>query len=128
VGYLIDIALGTCGSLLAAEIWSHADPLSRRLIRRAVLRVPEQERARREEEWLAHLEETPGAFRKLFHAIGCWSGAPAVGRAVAGRVQQRARTASATMFTMFTMKLRLPVAGTAVPAAGHGCLGLSAAR
>jgi hypothetical protein len=110
VGYLGEIALGACGSLLAAEVWAHADPLSRWLIRRAVLRIPEEQRARLEEEWLAHLEETPGAVRKLLHAIGCWSGAPAVGRAVAGRIQQRARMTSTKMFTMFTMRLRLPVA------------------
>jgi hypothetical protein len=92
VGYLIDVAIGAAGSLLAAEIWSHAEPLARWLVRRAVRRLPEAQRERRQEEWLAHLEETPGAVRKLLHGVGCWSGAPAVGRAVAGRVRQRART------------------------------------
>ena len=29
MGYLIDVAIGAAGSLLAAEIWSHAEPLAR---------------------------------------------------------------------------------------------------
>jgi hypothetical protein len=104
MGYLIDITLGACGSLVAAEIWSHADPLSRWLIRRAVLSLPEAQRARREEEWLAHLEETPGAVRKLLHAVGCWSGAPAVGYAAVGQVRQSAGALSAVFKSGLTVK------------------------
>src|SRR5260370_42159638 len=94
MGYLIDIVVGTAGSLLAAEIYCRADPVSRGWIRRAVARLPAEQRALREEEWFAHLQETPGAVGKLLHGIGCWSGAPAVARAAGVRVQQ-ARSASA---------------------------------
>jgi len=103
---LNDIALGACASFLAAEIWAHADPISRWFIQRAVLRLPENERARRNEEWLAHLDDTPGALRKLFHAIGCWSGAPAVGRAAVGHVQ---RGASAALAVIVRERLGRPV-------------------
>ena len=92
MGYLIDIGVGACSSFLAAEIWSHADPLARLLIRRAVSRLPEPERDRRQEEWLAHLDETPGAIRKLLHGIGCWLGAPAVGRVHAHGARQQVGT------------------------------------
>jgi hypothetical protein len=105
VGYVSDIILGAGGSLVAAELWAHADPLSRFFIRRATFHLPVEQRARREEEWLAHLDETPGAVRKLMHAIGCWAAAPAVGRAGANRVGQRARMVPGPMLTMFKMSV-----------------------
>jgi hypothetical protein len=92
MGYLIDLGAGILGSLFAAEIWSHADPLSRWLIRSALQRLPEEQRLRREEEWLAHLEETPGAIRKLLHGFGCLLGAPAVGRTLAAPVRKDGRS------------------------------------
>jgi hypothetical protein len=98
MGLLTDVALAIGASLVAAELWAHAEPIARWFITRAVRRLPEAERARREEEWLAHLEETPGALRKFLHGVGCWSGAPAVGRALAGRVRQHAKAGSASIF------------------------------
>jgi hypothetical protein len=92
MGYLTELLVGAAGSLIAAEVWVHADPASRWLIKRAVRRLPEDQQERRLEEWLAGLDEFPGAIRKLLHAFGCWTGAPAVGQAasLARAVQARA--------------------------------------
>jgi hypothetical protein len=71
MGYLVDILVGTAGSLVAAELWSNSDVAAKWLIRGAVRRLPRGERERRSEEWLADLREMPGALRKLSWAVGC---------------------------------------------------------
>jgi len=68
---LISFLLGLGGSVASAEFEAWAPVISRRLIEWAVLRLPEDEQARRLEEWLAHLNDVPGNFGKLFHSIGC---------------------------------------------------------
>jgi hypothetical protein len=83
MGYLTDFLIGIGGSLIAAEVCANADRLAAFLIRIAVRRMPEGERERRLEEWLAHLDDTPGVIRKLLHGLGCWFGAPSVARALA---------------------------------------------
>jgi hypothetical protein len=95
--HLIAVVLGAVGSILAYEICAHADPVARWLIIRAVARLPEPQRNVRLEEWLAHLNETPGAIRKLLHGVGCWFGAPAIGRALAGGVRVRTRRTSSVV-------------------------------
>lgn len=74
MGYLVEILLGAAGSLVAAEIWSHSELMARWLVRKAVQRLPAEDQARCEEEWLADLQDMPGALRKLSWAGGChWS-------------------------------------------------------
>jgi hypothetical protein len=51
--YLIGIALGLIGSLIAAEICANGPALSEWLISKAVACLPEYERAQFSEEWLA---------------------------------------------------------------------------
>jgi hypothetical protein len=71
MGYLIDILIGAAASLVAKELWSDADPASQLLVRKAVQRLPEEDRERFGEEWLADLHDVPGAFGKLLWASGC---------------------------------------------------------
>ena len=46
------------------------------LVNRAVRRLPEEERSRFEEEWLAHVNELPGEVAKIIAALGFLSAAP----------------------------------------------------
>jgi hypothetical protein len=94
MGDLIELCVGAACGLVALQIWSRAELVSRWLIGLAILRLPEEQRIRRQEEWLGHLEETRGPARILLHGIGCWISAPAVGRIVIGRVHDLATTPS----------------------------------
>jgi hypothetical protein len=80
MGYLIEVVVGAIGSFIAAEFWAHGQLAAEWMIQRAVQRLPEDQQERRQEEWLAHLDDTPGVLRKLAHALGCWFSAPAIGQ------------------------------------------------
>jgi hypothetical protein len=71
MGYLRDLVVGAAGSLLAAEVYVHADPVARWIVRKAAKRLPADDRDRRHEEWLADLSDMPGAVEKLLWALGC---------------------------------------------------------
>jgi hypothetical protein len=75
MGYLMDILIGIVSGLLTGELRAHAERLAKWIIRTAVNRLPSDERERFREEWLAHLGETTGTLRKIWHAIGCYLGA-----------------------------------------------------
>jgi hypothetical protein len=45
---------------------------SRNIIARAAERLPESQRNRYREEWLAHADELPGPLGKLIHSLGCY--------------------------------------------------------
>jgi hypothetical protein len=79
MGYLIDILIGTGSRVVAGELSAHVKPFARWVINKGVDRLPVEVRDRFREEWLAHLDETPGMLRKLCHAIGCRWGAIKVG-------------------------------------------------
>lgn len=79
--YVIGLFFGIVGSLVAAEVYCWAPNIARRCVERAVLRLPESERDRFREEWLAHLGECPGSLGKLWHSMGCLSGARAISAA-----------------------------------------------
>jgi len=49
--------------------------ITRRLVVRAVAKLPEHERARFQEEWLGHISEVPGELGRLFVAISLLSAA-----------------------------------------------------
>jgi hypothetical protein len=112
VEYVIAILLGILGSLIAAELYASAPRLSIFLINRAVFRLPEQDRERRREEWLADLDDYCGNLRKLPHAAGCYFyAAPKLARARVPATQSRKatapfrrtlKTASAAFFEEFT--------------------------
>jgi hypothetical protein len=59
------------GNMIASELYDCAPSIARWLLKKAVARLPEQQRQRYHEEWHAHLEECPGKLGKLWHAFGC---------------------------------------------------------
>jgi hypothetical protein len=69
--HLIEILVGVATGLVAAEIYAHAEPAARWLVRMAAARLPNDERERRQEEWLADLDNMPGAIEKLGWGAGC---------------------------------------------------------
>jgi hypothetical protein len=71
MGYLIDILIGAASRILSGELSAHAEPLARWIINKGAERLPVQARDRFREEWLAHMDETPGELRKFWHAMGC---------------------------------------------------------
>ena len=72
MGYLIELLVGAAGSVLAAEVLANAEPASRWLVIRAAARLSDEgERERRREEWLADLNDMPGATAKLLWSFGC---------------------------------------------------------
>jgi len=94
MGYLIDILVGVVSGIVTGELSAHAEPMARWIISKAVARLPADDRERFREEWLAHLEEVPGAVGKLWHATGCYLGAAKVGLAL-GREHGQNRAAHA---------------------------------
>jgi hypothetical protein len=72
VGYLIDILVGVVSAIVTGELRAHVKPFARWIIERAVRRLSLADRERFREEWLAHLEETPGILRKIWHVFGCY--------------------------------------------------------
>jgi len=75
---VIAILLGAIGSLVAAELYANGPRIADALIRFAVSRLPEDEKARFLEEWRADNEDFVGAIGKVGHAIGCYLGASRV--------------------------------------------------
>jgi hypothetical protein len=81
--YVINLALGITGSLIAAEIVFHHKQWCRRIIRAAAARIKDTAQSEiKFEEWLAALDEHVGVVASFSHAIGCWIGAPAVAAAL----------------------------------------------
>jgi lipopolysaccharide/colanic/teichoic acid biosynthesis glycosyltransferase len=52
--------------------------ITQRLVERAVSQLPDEERARFEEEWWAHINELPGNLAKVYAAWGCLSASKAI--------------------------------------------------
>jgi hypothetical protein len=73
VDALSAIILGAIGSIIAAEIVALAPILARWIIAIAVRSMEAAQQERYREEWLADLEERPGNFAKIWHALGCLS-------------------------------------------------------
>ncbi|MEZ5787874.1 MAG: hypothetical protein R3D62_15685 [Xanthobacteraceae bacterium] len=66
--------------LIATELYDRAPSLARWLIACAVGRLPDYERDRYREEWLAHLNECPGKLGQLWHALGCLVSVPGLAK------------------------------------------------
>jgi hypothetical protein len=93
VDYLINLALGIAGSLIAAEIVFHHKRWCRRIIRAAAARIDDPAQSEiKLEEWLAALDEHVGVFAPFSHALGCWIGAPAVAAELKLPVPKKAPT------------------------------------
>src|ERR1700751_4821393 len=74
---ILGVILGVLGIIAAAvsrqltdEFKAWTPWITRRLIRRAARRLPDEQRDRFEEEWLSHLNEIPGEVGKVIAALG----------------------------------------------------------
>ncbi len=69
MGYVTDILIGAAGSLVAAEIYVHAERMARWLTKKAAARLS----SRGLEEWMADLEDMPGAVScEVGHGGALW--------------------------------------------------------
>jgi hypothetical protein len=91
MGYLIELALGIGGNLIAAEMIFRHKRWCQRIIRSAAKRIGDPQQCEiKLEEWLAALDEHVGVLASFAHAIGCWVGAPAVATALKQPVAKKA--------------------------------------
>lgn len=85
-GLLASVAAGIIGHFIAHDLYSATPRYAKRLLAYAVKLLPEPDRKRYEEEWLAHLQERAGAISKLRHAVECLCVARKLGQIVARRI------------------------------------------
>lgn len=77
---------GIISNIIASELYDRAPSFARYLVNRSVLGLPDNERDRYKEEWLAHLDELPGSLSKLRHGLSCYfRAARGIARAMAER-------------------------------------------
>lgn len=69
-GITLTVVLGCVGSILANDFHAWVPTLVARLIRTAVIRLPENHRDRYHEEWTQFVNDVPGDVAKLWHALG----------------------------------------------------------
>lgn len=70
LGTLLTVVLAACANQVAHEFRAWAPWIIKRLIRYAVLGLPEASRERYQEEWSSAIGEVPGDVGKIFEAIG----------------------------------------------------------
>jgi hypothetical protein len=70
-GTIAAFFVAVAAHFVAHDAYSSAPRYARRLIERAVRALPESERDRYREEWLADLNERPSVLSKFHHAIEC---------------------------------------------------------
>lgn len=70
MGMMIAFVLAILAKLAADELKAWSPRLVERLIRRAVARLPKDQRERMDEEWRAYVNDTPGDLWKLVQACG----------------------------------------------------------
>jgi predicted PurR-regulated permease PerM len=78
IGFIV-IVLGILGAALSRQLTDECKAwtpwIIRYLINRAINKLPDEERVRFEEEWLAHVNELPGEVGKIIAALGLLSAA-----------------------------------------------------
>src|SRR5690349_15378191 len=67
---ILGVIGAACSRLLADETKAWLPWLTEWLIQRAVSRLPDNDRPRRDEEWRSHVNDTPGDLGKIFAAAG----------------------------------------------------------
>jgi hypothetical protein len=73
LGTVIAAAATAVGThFVAHDLYKGAPTHARRLLDHAVKLLPEADRARYQEEWLAHLQDCEGVLCKFRHAFECW--------------------------------------------------------
>ena len=66
------LVLAIVCNLVACDLYDRAPLMAKRLIDKAVSRLPDNTRERYREEWYAHLHEISGNMSKLSHALRCY--------------------------------------------------------
>jgi hypothetical protein len=102
---LIDIVIAAATSIVTRELSAHVEPMAKWIIGKAARRLPADDRDRFREEWLAHLDETPGTLRKLWHAVGCHLGAAKVAGVLAKEAARKEDRAAPNPPTNFEVKI-----------------------
>ena len=82
LGLVGSIIIGASGRLLSDDVKEWLPWITRRLIERAVSRLPENERQKRREEWESDVNEWPGNLAKLYRAWGYLSASKAINNIV----------------------------------------------
>jgi hypothetical protein len=70
VGVLLTIFVAVVSRLVADDLKAWSPRLVDWLIRKAVARLPEDQRERMDEEWRSHIDGTPGELWKLVEGVG----------------------------------------------------------
>jgi Bacterial sugar transferase len=65
------VIAGAFSQQLTDEFKAWIPWIVRRVIRKAVARLPQNQRERFEEEWQSHIDEVPGEIGKIYVALGC---------------------------------------------------------
>jgi hypothetical protein len=78
LGLVGAILIAAAGRLLSDDVKEWLPWITRRLIERAVSRLPESERERLQEEWWSHVNELPGNLAKVYVAWGYLSASKAI--------------------------------------------------
>lgn len=68
--FMLSVVSAVTSSVVSNELKAWGPRMTRGLISRAVLKLPEEQRARYNEEWLSYIDEIPGIFGKLVAAGG----------------------------------------------------------
>ena len=118
--WLVGFGLGVLVPLLLNEFMDWCPWLSERLIHRAARRLPDADRARYQEEWLAELGEVPGKLAPLTMALGIVVRAGRMGRVLQGRLVLPGR---AWVFVAAVAAGATIVVGVQLPAAMQGLAG-----
>jgi hypothetical protein len=80
MGFLTSLVAPLIGKLAADETLAWLPWISRRLLLRAVSRLPQECRARYKEEWESDLLDTPGNLGKIIHSLGLVRAATGISR------------------------------------------------
>jgi hypothetical protein len=112
--WLAGFGLGVVVPLLLSEFLDWCPWLARRLVHRAAWRLPDPDRARYQEEWLAELGQVPGKLAPLTMALGIAARAGRLGRVLQGRPVLPGR---AWGFVLAVAAAATVVVGVLVPAA-----------
>src|SRR5947209_20076049 len=78
LGVIGAILIPVTARVLGDDVKEWLPWITKRLVQRAVSRLPDEERARFEEEWWAHINELPGNLAKAYAAWGCLSASKAI--------------------------------------------------
>lgn len=117
LGTVIAAAVTAVGThFVAHDLYRAAPAHLRRLLDHAVKLLPEADRARYQEEWLAHLQGCDSILSKFRHAFECWLVARKLGRIIERRELQAPNAIEFVITTKSKGKMTISMdAVTALP-------------